>query len=179
VLSVRVRFAVFTLTTIVLLTFAAVSAARPSSRGPTRKQMLAAVHTAERSRYLWATVNVCNTRRYPDAIGIRAQMPALGFTTTLQMEFQVDQRSAHGASFRPVSRAKRAVSVGSVKRGLQQEGVTFSLGPDAGDLRGTVKFEWRLGRRVLGRSTRVTTRGHPTANFSDPPRYSASRCIIG
>ena len=140
---------------------------------------MSAVRTAERSRYLWATVNICNTRRHPDAIGIRAQMPALGFSTTLEMDFQVDQRAAHSASFHPVSRARRAVSVSSIKRGLQQEGVTFSLGANAGELRGTVKFEWRLGHRVLGRSTRVTTRGHPTASFSDPPRYSASRCTIG
>jgi hypothetical protein len=176
---VRVRSTVFTLTAVVLLVFAAGSAARPSSRAPTGKQMHAAVRSAERSRSLWATINICNTRRYPDAIGIRAQMPALGFRTTLKMEFQVDQRTAHSASFRPVSRAKRAVAVGSVKRGLQQEGVTFSFGPNSGALRGTVHFEWRLGSRVLGRSSRVTTRGHPSANFGDPPRHSASRCLIG
>jgi len=141
--------------------------------------MLATVRTAERSRYLWATVNVCNTKRHPDAIGIRAQMPALGFATTLEMDFQVDQRSAQSASFRPVSGAKRAVSVGSVKRGLQQDGVTFQFPANAGALRGTVKFEWKLGHRVLGHSSRVTTRGHPSANFGDPPRFSASGCVIG
>ncbi len=140
--------------------------------------MLAAVRSAERSRYLWATVNVCNTKRHPNSIGIRAQMPALGFTTTLEMNFQVDQRSAQSASFRPISGAKRAVSVGSVKRGLQQDGVTFSLPANSGALRGTVNFEWKLGHWLLGHSSRVTTRGHPTANFGDPPRYSASRCVI-
>ncbi len=175
----RVRFVISTLTAVSLLAFAAGSSARTPAPRPTRSQMLAAVRSAERSHYLWATVNICNTRRHPDAIGIRAQIPALGFRTTLQMEFQVDQRAAHSAAFRPVSGFKRSVSVGSVKNGLQQDGVTFSPVPKMGALRGMVEFEWRLGRTVLGRSTRVTTRGHPTANFGDPPRYSAARCVIG
>ena len=170
---------IFALTAVSLLALAAGSAARPGAQRPTRSQMLAAVRSAERSHYLWATVNICNTRRHPDSIGLRAQMPALGFATTLEMEFQVDQKAARSAAFRPVSGAKRSVSVGSVKKGLQQEGVTFPFPAHAGALRGTVQFEWRLGRSVLGRSTRLTTRGHPTANFGDPPRYSAARCVIG
>jgi hypothetical protein len=176
---VRTRSFTFAVTAVVLLAFTAVSAARTSTHAPTRAQMRAAVRSAERSRYLWATVNICNTKRHPDAIGIRAQMPALGFATTLQMDFQVDQRSAQSASFRPVSGAKRAVSVGSVKRGLQQDGVTFRFPANAGALRATVKFEWKLGHWVLGHSSRVTSRGHPTANFGDPPRFSASGCVIG
>jgi hypothetical protein len=175
----RRRFAIFTLAAVSLLTLAAGSAARTRAHRPTRSQMLAAARSAERSHYLWATVNICNTRRHPDAIGIRAQMPALGFPATLEMEFQVDRRSARSASFRPVSGTKRSVSFGSVKKGLQQDGVTFSFPTHAGALRGTVKFEWRLGHWVLGRSMRVTTRGHPSANFGDPPRYSAARCMIG
>jgi hypothetical protein len=176
---VRRRSVIFALTVVSLLALAAGSAARTPAPRPTRSQMLAAVRSAERSHYLWATVNICNTRRHPDAIGIRAQMPALGFAATLEMEFQIDQRSARRASFRPVSGAKRSVSFGSVKKGLQQDGVTFSFPSHAGALRGTVKFEWRLGHWVLGRSTLVTTRGHPSANFGDPPRYSAARCVIG
>ena len=174
----RLRSVIFALTAVALLAFTAVSAARTSSHRPTRAQMLAAVRSAERSRYMWATVNICNTKRYPDSIGIRAQMPALGFPTTLEMDFQVDQRSAQSASFRPLSGAKRAVSVGSVKRGLQQDGVTFTVPASAGALRGTVSFEWKLGHEVLGQSSRITTRGHPSANFGDPRRYSASRCVV-
>ena len=70
------------------------------------------------------------------------------------------------------------MSVGSVKRGLQQDGVTFTVPTSAGALRGTVSFEWKLGHEVLGQSSRITTRGHPSANFGDPRRYSASRCVV-
>src|SRR6516165_1209759 len=57
----------------------------PSPKPPTAAQMRAAVQRAERSKYLWATVNICNTKRHPHAIGVRGQMPALGFPALLQM----------------------------------------------------------------------------------------------
>lgn len=145
---------------------------------PTQTQIHTALRRAESSPRLWATVNVCRTKRNSGRIGIRAQMPALGFEATLRMRFVVDYWSRMAKTFKPVPGASHPVSLGVETTGLHQEGVQFSFPRHTGSLRGTVRFEWDQGRRVLGRTTHTTTRGHHDADFGDPPHYSAARCVI-
>src|SRR5689334_5834249 len=55
----------------------------------------AAVHaadapTVDESPYLWATINICDTAKHPDTIGIRASMPGSGKAKErMYMRFQV------------------------------------------------------------------------------------------
>lgn len=162
-----------------LLVVPADAAARThSARVPTQAQMRSAVQRAKRSHGLWATVNVCNTAHNPGVVGIRAEMPALGFASTLQMRFVVDYLSSTQKAYRPVAGATRSVTLGRQRTGLHQSGVSFSFRPHSGSLRGTVTFAWRLGSKLIGQVSLSTTRGHPHADFGDPAHYSSASCLI-
>jgi hypothetical protein len=156
---------------------AAAHAASPP-KPPSHTQIQTALRHAKTSPGLWATVNICNTRKHPGVIGIRAQMPALGFATTLRMRFEVDYFSAQDKSYRSVPGANRQINVGVQKSGLHQEGVLFSFPRHSGKLRGSVRFQWANGRRLLGQAQEATTHGHPGADFGDPVHYSAPQCVI-
>ena len=162
----------------VLALLAPAGTAAASSSSPTRGQIRRAVAAAVRSRNLWATVNICNTRRYPKVIGIRGQMPSLGFPATLTMTIGVDYQPTPKIGFKPDPQAKETISLGRSASRLQQGGVRFRFGPHSGPLRGRVTFEWSLGRRVIGSTQRLTTRGHHDADFGDPHRFSAAQCTI-
>src|SRR3954452_18804402 len=46
--------------------------------------------TIDKSPLLWATINICDTAKHPDTIGIRASMPGSGKTRErMYMRFQV------------------------------------------------------------------------------------------
>ena len=149
-----------------------------ASRGPTASQIRAAIRKAERSPDLWATVNTCNTRRYRDAIGIRGQMPSLGFKASLVMRVGVDYLASLKIGFKAVPHVSETVSLGTSRVGLEQGGVRFKFSPGSGYLQGSVTFEWKLGRRVIGRVTMKTSADHRGADFGDPPRFSAALCYI-
>jgi hypothetical protein len=175
----RVQWLVALATLLAATLLAAVSdTASAAARSPTGAQIRSAIRRAERSRDLWATINICNTQRYPNTVGIRGQMPTLGFDAQLGMEIGVDYYSAADKAFKPVPGAQESIPLGTVRSGLQQGGVRFPLSPHPGTLRGSVKFEWRLGRQLLGRTTRTTKPGHRDADFGDPPRYSNETCVI-
>jgi hypothetical protein len=152
--------------------------ARPRGPAPTRAQIRAAVRGAERSRFLWATVNICNTARHRDVIGIRAQMPALGFSAQLRMHFGVDYFSSESATFKPYPGADDLVELGAFTQGDYQSGTSFRFPSHAGLLRGRVTFEWRLGAQTIARTDRVTALGHPQAMYGDPQRFSSEKCLI-
>jgi hypothetical protein len=149
-----------------------------STREPTRAQIAAAIRSAERSRDLWATVNICNTGRYPNVIGIRAQMPGLGFASQLDMAISVDYWSRSAKTFEPLLAATRSIVIGQMQSGVHQAGYTFRFSPHTGLLRGSVTFEWRLKHAVLARVTHKTSRGHADADFGDPRGHSAGTCVI-
>jgi hypothetical protein len=159
-----------------LLGAAAPAAARGSS--PTRAQIRQAVARAEHSRKLWATVNICNTKHYPKVIGVRGQIPSLGFPASLSMTVGVDYQPTPKIGFKPDPQAKATISLGRSASRLQQGGVRFRFGAHSGPLRGRVTFQWRLGRRLIGSTQRLTTRGHHDADFGDPRRFSAAQCNI-
>jgi hypothetical protein len=148
---------------------------------PTPRQIARAVRRAASSSALWATINICNSKRHPDLIGVRGEMPALGFTATMTMTVQLDSWSPATRRFTAI-RSPNAVShvaAGAHASGLQQGGAEF---PFAAGTRGlwqaTVTFAWIRGGRLLGRATRTTTSRHPDADFGSPAHYSAASCRI-
>jgi hypothetical protein len=154
---------------------AATLPAAAAGSGPTQAQIRKALATAESSQNLWATVNICNTKRSPRVIGIRGQMPSLGFNASLAMKIDVDYLPAPKLGFKP-SGLKKSISLGQARNSLVQGGARWKLMPHQGRLRGSVTFVWRLGRRLLGQVTRRTTARHHDADFGDPPRFSAAQC---
>lgn len=159
---------------------AAAQAANPPP-GPTAAQIKAALAAARRSTQLWATVNICNTKHYPGVIGIRAQMPALGFASRLSMTIQVDYWDAAAKRFLavPDPGARSTVRFGVVTNGWEQGGRSLDFGRGHKlALRGTVTFAWTRAGKVLGRVTRTTAAGHKDADLGDPVHYSAASCTI-
>src|SRR5947209_20193020 len=70
-------------------------AAVPASAGTVGPARISrAVRNAERSPSLWATINICGSRRHPNDVGVRGQMPTLGFSASLFMVVQVNYWSA-------------------------------------------------------------------------------------
>lgn len=146
---------------------------------PSAARMHQAVVRAERSGNVWATVNICDSRRYPNYLGIRGQMPALGFAAWLSMDIRLSYYSQAKKTYVPVpKRGSKLVRLGRSSRGLQQGGALFRFAPHQPTIRATVGFFWRRSGRLLGETTRLTTAGHHNADFGSPPRYSAGVCKI-
>jgi hypothetical protein len=152
------------------------TAGRPLTPG----QIRAAVLHAERSHHLWATINICDTHAYPDRIGIRGQMPALGFAARLEMRIQVDYWVPAAKRFRPVpgSGARSLARLGTVVGGLQQSGHTFHFKPGSGRLSGTITFRWTRTGKVIGQISKRATGGHRGVDRGSPPHHSAATCTI-
>lgn len=144
-------------------------------------------HAADprKSRLLWATVNVCDTERNPDTLGVRASMPGSGRRKeSMWMRFRVQYFSereqlwhnftAEGTDSGAVRVARRATP----RR--REAGFLFPFSPDVGDryvLRGQVEFQWRRGGRVVRRVKELTTAGH-RPSIADPKGHSAASCEI-
>src|SRR5690349_23185273 len=108
---------------------------------------LAAPASAARSKNLWATVNVCDTKASPNAMGVRARMPGDGRRHAMFMRFTAQFKT--GSKWRQVSGkgASRWLYAGSSLFRTQELGYTFSFdAPKAGGsyhMRGLVQFQWR------------------------------------
>jgi hypothetical protein len=173
---VPIRLATGALLVVVLAVVA--TPALGSAAGPTPNQIKSAVHSAERSKRLWATINVCDTRKHPNTIGIRGEVPALGFSATISISLGVDFYSRTDKRFEPDPNAKQMIKLGPVSHGIHQRGVTFRFAPDTGRLRGTATFSWSRRGKLLGSTKRVTTSSHHDADFGDPSGFSAATCMI-
>ncbi len=162
---------------------AAAGTVRPARVGPGRvgpARIARAVRSAERSPSLWATVNICSSRKYPHDLGVRGQMPTLGFPASLYMVIQVDYWSAQSRSFLPIQSklATTRLSLGNASGGLEQGGAVFPFRPHTGLLNAKVTFTWTRSGKVIGQTVRRTTAGHSDADHSSPPNYSAAQCRI-
>ena len=139
----------------------------------------------QKSRHLWATVNVCDTERNPDTLGIRAQMPGSGRKgETMWMRFRVQYFSLtrqEWHNFTGDGTDSGYVRVArSGRHKVRQSGYMFPFTPQVGDryvLRGAVEFQWRKGARVVRNARELTTAGH-TPTVSDPEGYSEASCEI-
>ena len=149
---------------------------------------LAPAHAADfqKSRHLWATVNVCDTERNPDTLGVRASMPGSRRKgETMWMRFRVQYFSEREQLWHNFS-AGDGTDSGYVKVGRharyrsRQSGFLFPFSPEVGEryrLRGAVEFQWRNGRRVM-RNAREITQGGREPTVADPAGYSAATCEI-
>jgi hypothetical protein len=130
----------------------------------------------------WATVNVCDTAKQPDSIGIRASMPATAKGMRLSMRFRVQYRDAAKDAWVDIADADSGWRVvGTAKGAPVESGWSFSFAhpPDPVMLRGVVRFRWRKGD-ALPRSAEVATEaGHRSSAGADPAGYSAATCALG
>ena len=156
---------------------------RPAlAQGPSAKQIHQAASRAERSGSLWATINICSSNGAGNGgtLGVRGQMPSLGFSSTLRMTVQLGYWSQKHERFMaiPGARAVANLSLGSSSTGLQQDGVVFNFKNSAGLLNASVDFTWTRGGRVIAEAGRITTAGHHDADYSRPAHYSAGDCRL-
>lgn len=184
----RLRRSVPVLLTAPLLASAAVAGTPPApalaAAKRTAKQHAPARVTTlalRRSTGLWATINLCDTVRRPNGVGLRASMPGTHRTGQMAVEFRLQWLRASSRTWRDALRPARVV-LGSAQARRSETGVTWRLlAPPAGrrlTLRGMVTFEWREGHRTILRLRRVTSAGHRPSAGSDPNGYSAARCVI-
>ena len=156
------------------------AAARPAT-GPSPQAIHRALARAQRSSYLWATVNICEPEpQHGGLIGVRGEMPALGFGASLSMTIQLNQYLPREKRYVAVkaATASRTVTIGRQTRGVHQSGAEFPYATDTGMLDATVTFTWTRGGRVLDQVTRTTTGGHPSAAFGVPPHTSTASCQL-
>ncbi len=143
-------------------------------------QIARAVRSAEQSRSLWATVNICDSRLYHNAIGVRGQMPTLGFSSSLYMVIQVNYWGKRQHRFLPIQSdlATTRLSLGASTNGLEQDGAVFPFSAHTGLLNASFTFIWTRGGKIIGQTVRRTTAGHRDADHGSPPHYSAAQCRI-
>jgi hypothetical protein len=153
------------------------------AKGPSAKQIQRAAARAERSSSLWATINICSSHGTGKGgeLGVRGQMPSLGFPATLRMTVQLGYWSQKHERFMPIpgSSGTSNLSVGSSSTGLEQDGVVFGFDDSAGLLDASVYFSWTRNGKVIAETDRITTAGHRDADYGQPAHFSASSCRLG
>jgi hypothetical protein len=141
-------------------------------------------HTIYQSPRLWATVDLCNTAKFPHTIGIRGSMPGSGIAAEhMYMRFRVEYQISSTAPWTYISGADSGfIAVGSAVYKARQAGRSFVVAPAQPGksfvLRGVVTFEWRRRGHVVRHAQKATTAGHSTTSGSDPPGYSAASCTL-
>lgn len=140
------------------------------------------MHALERSRSLWATVDVCSPKDQPNTIGIRGSMPGDGRRAdTMYMRFRVQYQEASSHKWVDVSKGADSgfLKVGAAQTARQSgRSFQFAAGGQAFTLRGYVTFQWRRGNSVLGTVTKATDAGHHSLAGADPKDYSAATCKL-
>jgi hypothetical protein len=133
---------------------------------------------------VWATVNVCDTAKHPNTIGIRASMPGAQRTSVrLYMRFRIEWKDPNdGLWHNTIGFGDSGfVNIGRPKDGgRRQAGYVFPLKKPAKPLRlrGKVDFEWRIAKKVVRRERVRTAKGHRSGAGSDPKGYSAATCLL-
>lgn len=146
--------------------------------GPTPAQVAKAIHNAETSKSLWATINICDTRDQPNVLGVRGQMPSLGFPAWLSMEIHLAYYDKTQKRWVTDPGTQKTIRLGRSAHGLQQGGATYTFPGATPQLQASVRFVWRRSGNLLGTTQQLTAAGHPQADFGSPPRYSAATCTI-
>ena len=111
----------------------------------------------------WATVNVCDSAKQPDSIGIRASMPGAPKGVRLSMRFKVQYRDADRDIWIDVEDADSGWRVLGIAKGTPVESgwsFNFAHPKDPVQLRGVVPLPLAQGRQpaALGRGRH---RGRP------------------
>jgi hypothetical protein len=135
------------------------------------------------TKNLWATVNICDSKKHPDSMGVRARMPGRehgGKRQRMFMRFTAEYRT--NGKWQSVDGGRSSwVAAGPATPGYSDRGYNFELDVPKGRsfvFRGRVQFEWRRqGGTLLKRRARVTEPGHPTSS-SEPKKFSRATCRI-
>jgi hypothetical protein len=141
---------------------------------------LAAPATAHAETSLWATVNICDTAKHPNEVGVRASMPGFPRGTVRRMRFRIQYSDA--GRWRYVTGADSGWRSLSRARGRPVEaGWSFEFPPPDAPVtfRGVVRYRWLKAGRVVGRALRITEAGHRSTVGADPSGYSAATCSMG
>ena len=128
----------------------------------------------------WATVNVCDSAKRPDAIGIRASMPGVPKGARMAMRFRVQFKA--GAGWQDVKgAASRWQPVGVARGAATESGWSFTFAHPSSPvtLRGMVQLRWRKGATVVRTAELPTEAGHRSSAGADPADYSAATCTLG
>ena len=141
---------------------------------------------ARHAEGLWATVNICDTARHPNSLGVRASMPGNGTRQTMWMRFRASYYDRATETWRDVggSAISPWIKVGDARYRTRQAGRTFELNPPVPTtsyvVRGVVEYQWRRrkGGKVVKRERQKTLSGHPTGRHGDPRGYSNGICEI-
>ena len=147
---------------------------------------------AGQSRLLWATLNICDSPRHPNTVGVRASMPGNGRRQRMYMRFSAFWYRLEERDWRPLPGGRSGwIYVGSARLRARQAGYSFSVSqPPPGKshvVRGVVEFQWRELRRragdsrwVVAKRLRATTRsGARGVQEGDPPGLSLGACEVG
>jgi hypothetical protein len=142
----------------------------------------------------WATVNVCDTAKKRNAVGIRAGMPGNGTEQRMYMRFQLQWYRADERRYVDIGAPSTWVSAGPARFRAAQRGFTFGgiVDPVAGKrfkLRGEVAFQWRVLRPVskgaerrrevvVKRARRFTRGGLRGVVGGRPPGRSDGVCLV-
>jgi hypothetical protein len=129
----------------------------------------------------WATVNLCDTARHPDAIGIRASMPGAPKHARLAMRFRVQYLTDSGAWTDVAGADSGWRALGTARGEAFESGwsFTFAHSANAVTLRGVVRFRTRRPGAAARITEQATTAGHRSSAGADPPGYSAANCTLG
>jgi hypothetical protein len=133
------------------------------------------------TKNLWSTINVCDSANHPDEVGIAARMPGTGTDLRMYMRFYVQYLDGDTWRFVKTGGKSPWLLAGSAKFSWIERGWTFSFDPPptgtSFTLRGFVRYEWRKGKtKVVKRTHRYTSTGHPGTRDADPKDYSARKC---
>jgi hypothetical protein len=146
--------------------------------------LLPAAGADARSKNLWATVNICDTPKHPNRMGVRGRMPGDGSHGRMYMRF-IGQFKSESGWKRTKGARTGWLFAGSASYVHREAGWTFNFNPvDPGAnflMRGRVQFQWRRKKhgkwRVVRRRQAYTHAGHPSKG-ADPKGFSAARCRI-
>jgi hypothetical protein len=133
---------------------------------------------------LWATVNICDTERNPNVLGVRASMPGNGTRQTMWMRFRASYFDRSTEQWHDVGGTSISpwIKVGDARFRRREAGRKFKIEPPVPTtthvVRGIVQFQWRRGRKVVRRAKQKTLSGHRTGRHADPHGYSKGVCEI-
>ena len=143
----------------------------------------AAPARAKAKKNLWSTINICDSEKHPDDVGIGARMPGDSSDRKMYMRFYVQFREDKTWKYVGSSATSPWIAAGSARYTWAERGYTFSFDPPGAGttfaMRGLVKFEWRNRKtKEVERHTHVTTTSGHTTKDADPKGYSAARCTL-
>ncbi len=162
-------------------------APRPLGSGPTTT--VNAARTVSRWREgpppLWATVNICDTERSPNALGVRTSVPGDGSGRRVFARYTAQWWSPTREAWLTVKGAGRTGwnRLGRQRLRPLQAGWTFSFAqPPEGTtyvIRGVVELSWR-DRAKASRKRRalLTETGKRGVDGGDPVGTSKAMCLI-